>query len=38
MRYRVNRRGTRARDLSATQRRINRSRSRIRARVEHPCN
>jgi IS5 family transposase len=38
MRYRVNRRGTRARDLSATQRRINRSRSRIRARVEHPFN
>lgn len=38
MRYRVNRRGTRARDLSATERRINRSRSRIRARVEHPFN
>lgn len=38
IRYRVNRRGTRARDLSAAQRRINRSRSRIRARVEHPFN
>ena len=38
MRYRVNRRGTRARDLSPAQRRINRSRSRIRARVEHPFN
>ena len=38
IRYRVNRRGTRAHDLSAAQRRINRSRSRIRARVEHPFN
>ena len=38
MRYRVNRRGTRARDLSTNERRINRSRSRIRARVEHPFN
>ena len=36
--YRVNRRGTRARDLTPAQRRINRSRSRIRARVEHPFN
>ncbi len=38
MRYRVNRRGKRAHDLSRAQRRINRSRSRIRARVEHPFN
>jgi len=38
MRYRVNRRGTRARDLTPAQRRVNRSRSRIRARVEHPFN
>lgn len=38
IRYRVNRRGKRARELSPAQRRINRSRSRIRARVEHPFN
>lgn len=38
IRYRANRRGTRARDLRAAQRRPNRSRSRIRARVEHPFN
>jgi IS5 family transposase len=38
IRYRVNRRGRRAHDLTAAQRRINRSRSRIRARVEHPFN
>lgn len=38
IRYRVNRRGKRAHDLSPAQRRINRSRSRIRARVEHPFN
>ena len=38
IRYRVNRRGTRARELSPGQRRINRSRSRIRAHVEHPFN
>ena len=38
IRYRVNRRGKRARELTAAQRRINRSRSRIRARVEHPFN
>jgi IS5 family transposase len=38
MRYRVNRRGQRARELSPAQRRINRSRSRIRAHVEHPVN
>lgn len=38
IRYRVNRRGRRAHDLSPAQRAINRSRSRIRARVEHPFN
>jgi IS5 family transposase len=38
IRYRVNRRGRRAHDLTPAQRRINRSRSRIRARVEHPFN
>ena len=38
MRYRVNRRGKRGRDLSPAQKLINRSRSRIRARVEHPFN
>lgn len=38
LRYRVNRRGKRGRDLTPAQRRINRSRSRIRARVEHPFN
>ena len=38
IRYRVNRRGKRARELTPAQRRINRSRSRIRARVEHPFN
>jgi IS5 family transposase len=38
IRYRVNRRGKRAHDLTVAQRRINRSRSRIRARVEHPFN
>lgn len=38
IRYRVNRRGRRAHDLTAAQRAINRSRSRIRARVEHPFN
>jgi transposase, IS5 family len=36
--YRVNRRGKRAHYLTAAQRLINRSRSRIRARVEHPFN
>jgi transposase, IS5 family len=36
MRYRVNRRGKRARDLTTAQRRINRLRSSVRARVEHP--
>ena len=36
--YRVNRRGKRARELTPAQRRINGSRSRIRARVEHPFN
>ena len=34
----MNRRGTRARDLTPAKRRIKRSRSRIRARVEHPFN
>lgn len=38
IRYRVNRRGKRAHDITAAQRLINRSRSRIRARVEHPFN
>jgi IS5 family transposase len=38
IRYRVNRRATRGHPLTAAQRRINRSRSRIRARVEHPFN
>jgi IS5 family transposase len=38
IRYRVNRRGRRAHELTAAQRAINRSRSRIRARVEHPFN
>ena len=38
IRYRVNRRAKRAHELSEAQRRINRSRSRIRARVEHPFN
>ena len=38
IRYRVNRRGKRGRDLTPAQRRINRSRSRIRAHVEHPFN
>jgi transposase, IS5 family len=38
IRYRVNRRGRRAHDLTPVQRRINRSRSRVRARVEHPFN
>lgn len=38
IRYRVNRRGKRGRDLTPAQRLINRSRSRIRARVEHPFN
>ncbi len=38
IRYRVNRRGRRAHAITAAQRAINRSRSRIRARVEHPFN
>lgn len=38
IRYRVNRRGRRAHQITAAQRAINRSRSRIRARVEHPFN
>lgn len=38
IRYRVNRRGRRAHEITAAQRAINRSRSRIRARVEHPFN
>jgi IS5 family transposase len=38
IRYRVNRRGKRAHSITAAQRLINRSRSRIRARVEHPFN
>jgi transposase, IS5 family len=35
VRYRVNRRGTRARPLTAHQKWINRTRSRVRARGEH---
>ena len=38
IRYRVNRRAKRGRELSRAQRLINRSRSRIRAFVEHPFN
>lgn len=38
IRYRVNRRAKRAHALTAAQRAINRARSRIRARVEHPFN
>lgn len=38
IRYRVNRRGKRGHPITPAQRLINRSRSRIRARVEHPFN
>lgn len=38
IRYRVNRRGSRAHEITAAQRLVNRSRSRVRARVEHPFN
>ncbi len=38
IRYRVNRRGSRAHAITPAQRSVNRSRSRVRARVEHPFN
>jgi len=38
IRYRVNRRGSRAHEITTAQRLVNRSRSRVRARVEHPFN
>lgn len=38
IRYRVNRRSSRAHPITPAQRLVNRSRSRVRARVEHPFN